>query len=721
VKATCVPVTDLDALVVTVRSRLIEVSADAAARGMPRIDAAGRLIRPLIGYAAEVSRPGVGTSSLWRALAAVQYAHEASLMHDDIIDDAVQRRGRATQVAKAGVKGALVLGDHLLTSAYRLAAESGSLPFVDLFAHAVERTVAGETMQGKRAGEWLDTDAWRDIVLGKSGELLGCALAAGSALRGDADAQRRFDLGRRLGLCYQMVDDFLDFMSDAGTGKPPYQDWAHGYWTWPLEEIGVLSGFDASPALVERLLHATDCGTSAAHRCLCRLDGTLSAMRADLGAVFPGCGVFGELLSGWSAHARRSLERTERSLARRAHVSTSERISAEMFPSTAPLAHPDTARPHIAQPTHLDSVSPRISASSMTPLDSVSARMSASSMTPLVTSVDGDAACRVHDMLHSETWSASLARYARSFSFAARWFPRAERRRTADVYAVCRFTDEIADRATANPDPAVTAAMLDAWRRTCRDAYDGVTTGFAFIDRAMTDAHRSGVSFDLFEDLVAGVAMDTRITRYETYEDLSVYTYRVASVVGIWMTRLFGVPDAYVLERAASLGHAMQLTNILRDVGEDLDRGRVYIPMRVLRDHDVSIDDLHAMRAGAAILPAWSAVVREVMRRADAEYERAFEAVPALPLFFQRPVAVAANVYRGIHREILLNGCDTFTRRAYTSAARKAGLAFSALVRLGRERRRFNRAHRSGVRPRAGLVCRGVGMDERPSPEAVMQ
>jgi 15-cis-phytoene synthase len=147
-----------------------------------------------------------------------------------------------------------------------------------------------------------------------------------------------------------------------------------------------------------------------------------------------------------------------------------------------------------------------------------------------------------------------------------------------------------------------------------------------------------------------------------------------------------------VLERAASLGHAMQLTNILRDVGEDWRAGRLYLPAELLARHGLAEADLAAMHDGVRpIDPRYRALLGELMEEAEQEYTRAFAAIPSLPPAFQGPVAVAARVYRGIHAEIRRRGYDNLRRRAHTSTAAKLGLAARALWDL-REARSVYRA-----------------------------
>ena len=141
--------------------------------------------------------------------------------------------------------------------------------------------------------------------------------------------------------------------------------------------------------------------------------------------------------------------------------------------------------------------------------------------------------------------------------------------------------------------------------------------------------------------------------------------------------------DEATLERAAALGHAMQMTNILRDVGEDVRAGRIYLPEDRMRAHGVGAKDLIASCSAGAPLPrGYPALVEELLRGAEADYVRAFDAIPELPRSFQKPVAVAAHVYRGIHAEIRRRSYDNLRQLAVTSRRGKALLAMRALWEL---------------------------------------
>jgi phytoene synthase len=170
--------------------------------------------------------------------------------------------------------------------------------------------------------------------------------------------------------------------------------------------------------------------------------------------------------------------------------------------------------------------------------------------------------------------------------------------------------------------------------------------------------------------------------------------------VGGWLTELFGIRDPWVLDRAFALGQAMQLTNILRDVGEDLRMGRLYLPEDLMAHYGIDRDLLEAKaRNGSPAFPGYQRLVEALIAEAESDYELAFEAIPALPSFFQGPVAVAASVYRGIHEEIRRNGYDNLSRRARTSFPRKMVLGAQGLWALKRASTRQNQNKRERVIP----------------------
>lgn len=279
---------------------------------------------------------------------------------------------------------------------------------------------------------------------------------------------------------------------------------------------------------------------------------------------------------------------------------------------------------------------------------------------------------------------AYLARHSRSFRFAAALLPRDERARVARVYAWCRYTDNLVDDDVST---AVAERRLDRWLACSRNAYEGGDSGITLVNQVMREMAEREIPFEYAHDLVRAMRSDLHHSPYRDLMALRVYTYRAAGVVGRWLTELHGVRDPWMLERATALGRAMQLTNILRDVGEDLERGRLYLPVTDLRRHAVSVEDIAAFACGARPVDAgYRALIEDLMAAADEDYELADEALPMLPREFRRAAAVASRVYRGIHSAIRRNQYDNLRRRAYTTLPRKTVLALGALMSLARSR-----------------------------------
>jgi 15-cis-phytoene synthase len=591
-----------------VRAQLLQVSAQLQRVGMPAIPLEGQLLRPLLAYSSFQQFSAAPSARFWRGVAAVQLAHEASLVHDDIIDNASLRRGQAALHARSGVPYALAHGDHLLTAAYRAAAASQNRAVITMFARAVERTVAGELMQASQLGKSVDSAEYFRTVSLKSGELIGYAMAIAPALARSGKASAFVRLGSTVGVLYQMLDDLLDYCPHASSGKPTLGDYRQGRWTWPLLFMPDLQ-FGTDPSDVARRFFTPDNGESPAQLCLRHLTASARAIEHTAEVLMPDTRLLRSVIAEWLD---------------RAHAEVLAHAAAPVTIATPPASN------------------------------SLSARLP-----------------RLHET------AGYFARNSRSFSFAARLFSAEERKLISLVYAFCRFTDDLVDGAAA-ADAAQTRALLDMWRGEAFASYGGTPSGMPVLDALMLETRRRDVPFTYAEQLINGVAMDLTTRTYPDMASLETYTYRVASVVGQWITELFGVHDARVLDHAAALGHAMQITNILRDVGEDYANGRVYLPQDMLARYGVNLE---ALVQSGEITPQYRALVDELMAHADASYARALEAVGALPRSLRMAVTAAAAIYQGIHREIRRNGYDNLTARAQTSAGRKAWLAFRALTK----------------------------------------
>ena len=292
-------------------THLQRASRELAANGIPVPPLRGKLLRPQVALALvpPALRPRLD-KRFWHGALALQMVHEASLLHDDILDDAAERRGHATLVAESGISAALVLGDHYLTAAYRVAAGAGAPTYLEQFIIAVERTVAGEIAQGRSAGRVLSLAEYRQLIAGKSGELFGAAALLGGALfdlgRGDA----RVRLGRELGALYQQVDDLLDYCPCAGTGKPPLQDYRQHKWTWMMDLAGLDRFGESEAEVVEVLFRPTTDGVSPARRAVTELRRQQERLLRRVRVLSPGDAVLRELLSGW-VRAAESAVRTQ--------------------------------------------------------------------------------------------------------------------------------------------------------------------------------------------------------------------------------------------------------------------------------------------------------------------------------------------------------------------------------------------------------------------------
>jgi phytoene synthase len=251
--------------------------------------------------------------------------------------------------------------------------------------------------------------------------------------------------------------------------------------------------------------------------------------------------------------------------------------------------------------------------------------------------------------------------------------PRERREDITVFYAWCRIIDNIAD------DPGETVeqrrASLDQWRQAVQSPVEGESTLAAPV-RALITKYRIPVTH--FHEIIAGVEMDLGGASYETWEDLRLYCHRVASVVGLVSIEIFGCRDPQAQEYAEQLGLALQLTNILRDVGEDFaNGGRIYLPREDLARFHYTAEDLAASRHNEAFL----ALMRFETARARGFYAAAKKALPA----GDRRALVAAEIMHGIYRRLLdrmeRDGYRVFGRRYSLGRLRKLSVITRALLK----------------------------------------
>jgi phytoene synthase len=260
---------------------------------------------------------------------------------------------------------------------------------------------------------------------------------------------------------------------------------------------------------------------------------------------------------------------------------------------------------------------------------------------------------------------------SRTFYAASLVLPQRVRQAATGLYAFCRLADDAIDLDEGRVDAlARLRARLDC-------AYDGRPMPIA-ADRAFADVvARYAIPRSLPEALLEGFEWDAAGRRYEDLAALQAYAARVAGTVGAMMALLMGVRDSSVAARACDLGVAMQLTNIARDVGEDAQAGRLYLPQQWLREAGIDPD---AWLTQPMFTPALGSVIERLLRAADALYERAAEGIAKLPLSCQPGMHAARLLYAEIGHELVRRGLDSVSRRAVVPVGRKARRLAGALA-----------------------------------------
>lgn len=270
-----------------------------------------------------------------------------------------------------------------------------------------------------------------------------------------------------------------------------------------------------------------------------------------------------------------------------------------------------------------------------------------------------------------------------SFYYAFLALPRPQREALIAVWDFCRTVDDEVDE----PAPEIAALPIDERREAVRRALVGWRRE---IDRCYSGAPETpqgralepwirefGLSRQPFDDLVDGVEMDLDRNRYASFDELYEYCWRVASTVGYVCVEIFGQRTPAAREYALNLGLALQLTNIVRDVGGDAARGRIYLPQDDLARFGCTDDDLCASR----LTPEVAGLLAFECRRAREYYDRAARVLPAL----DRKAMVAAEIMGRIYREILTRveraGYDVFSARVRVPKPRQATLAIDTWLR----------------------------------------
>lgn len=263
--------------------------------------------------------------------------------------------------------------------------------------------------------------------------------------------------------------------------------------------------------------------------------------------------------------------------------------------------------------------------------------------------------CRVLERAY-DYCQALTAQHSRSFHLASALLPAPKRRATRALYAFCRVTDDLVDRSSGDVETS-----LRMWRQHVSTwhppADDLVATAWADTRAYYHIPQRYA------EQLIEGVARDLHQTRYDTFEDLTTYCYGVASTVGLMSMYITGFTGPEAIPYAVKLGVALQLTNILRDVGEDWRAGRVYLPQEDLAAFNLGEADL----AEGRVDDRWRAFMRFQIERTRRLYAEAQPGIVLLKPDGRFAIAAAAGLYSAILNNIEAHDFDVFSRRAHVS------------------------------------------------------
>ena len=267
------------------------------------------------------------------------------------------------------------------------------------------------------------------------------------------------------------------------------------------------------------------------------------------------------------------------------------------------------------------------------------------------------------------------ALHGKTYYLATLLLPAAKRPPVHALYGFARYADEIVDDLASTLTPEEKAVALRTWGDTVlADLRAGQSNDL--IGRALVDTvTRYSIPLEYFDAFMVSMEMDLTVTRYKTYDDLMTYVYGSAVVIGLEMLPILGYSDPRAIEAATALGTAFQLANFIRDIGEDIDRGRIYMPLDDLARFGVSEEMLLKRELTPEIVEA---IKYQIARVRDLQ-DKAEAGIQYLDPISRPCIRAASELYCGIVDEIEANGYDIFTKRATTSTwrrARVAGIAF---------------------------------------------
>ncbi len=257
-----------------------------------------------------------------------------------------------------------------------------------------------------------------------------------------------------------------------------------------------------------------------------------------------------------------------------------------------------------------------------------------------------------------------------SFYYSFRFLPKDKRRAITALYAFCREVDDVVDECS---DMNVARTTLNWWRSEVAAIYGGVPQHP--VGQALKPlVQQFNLPQEHLLEIIDGMEMDLAQHTYDDFKSLQLYCYRVASVVGLLAAEIFGYTDRKTLKYAHDLGIAFQLTNIIRDVGEDARRGRIYLPLDELAQFGVHTRDILEARE----TEEFRKLMQFQVERARRFYQQALEQLPAADRKAQRTGLVMAAIYHATLEQVVASGCHVLKERVSLGTGYKLWLAFKA-------------------------------------------
>ena len=285
------------------------------------------------------------------------------------------------------------------------------------------------------------------------------------------------------------------------------------------------------------------------------------------------------------------------------------------------------------------------------------------------------------------TCRAIAKREAKNFYYAFVALPVARRNAICAIYAFMRKADDLADDESVPRDER--RRNLEDWHNAWHEAARGRATNDPVFIAVRDATERFGIPPALLDELIAGTTSDLKTGNagapdtYATFGDLYQYCYLVASVVGLVCIRIFGYTDPAAEKLAEETGVAFQLTNILRDVAEDAERERVYLPLEDLEAHHVTLDSVLHRARGAPPSQNERSLLTELGKRAESYYASADKLLPLIDRESRPALWVLVSIYHALLRRIERADFDVFSRRASVPTVQKVGILGAGIARLG--------------------------------------